>query len=255
MKISEQRTIRLAMVFLFIAAGLLMNNVARAQEKQILSMTEFTVKIGHEKQFEDGIKAWKVCYLENKGAWTWTMWKRLNGKGSVYGMTSQSPTWAKIGDENDPADKKCMQIVMDKIIPHVESTEDNFATTIPDYSRTSNSETGIVWVSYYRVENSSAFNEVVKAISDVQQKVEGDKRGYWYSANGGSPESADYFVVTPYKNFAALDVKRDAIWDMMEKAMGKEESDKMRAKIRGSIKNSWRYLYKHMDDLSHNPVK
>ena len=255
MKLSDQRTIRMAMVVLVMTTSLLMNNVARAQESQILSLTEFTVKIGHEKQFEDGMKAWKTCYLENKGEWTWTMWKRYNGKGSVYGLTSMSPTWAKIGDENDPADKKCLQIVMDKIIPHVESTEDNFASTIPEYSKSANVENNVVWVSYYRVENSVAFREVVKAISDIQQKVEGDKRGYWYSANGGSPESADYFVVTPYKNFAALDVKRDATWDMVEKAVGKEESEKMRAKIRSSIKNSWRYLYKRMDELSHNPVK
>lgn len=255
MKLSEQITNRMAMVILVMAASLMMHNVARAQGNQILSVTEFTVKIGHEKQFVDGIKAWKACYLENKGEWTWTMWKRFNGKGSVYGITSMSPTWAKIGDENDPAEKKCHQIVMEKIIPHVESTEDNFATLIPEYSKTTNAENEVVWVSYYRVENSIAFKEVIKAISDIQQKVEGDKRGYWYGANGGSPESADYFVVTPYKNFAALDVKRDAIWDMVEKAVGKEESDKMRAKIRSSLKNSWRYLYKRLDDLSHNPVK
>jgi hypothetical protein len=75
MKLSVQSTIRMAMVFSFIALGISMHNVARAQEKQILSMTEFTVKIGHEKQFEEGIKAWKACYLENKGEWTWSMWK------------------------------------------------------------------------------------------------------------------------------------------------------------------------------------
>jgi hypothetical protein len=255
MKLSVQKTIRMAMVFLFFATGLLMNNVARAQEKQILSMTEFTVKIGHEKQFEEGIKAWKACYLENKGEWTWNMWKRLNGKGSVYGMTSLSPTWAKIMDENDPADKKCMQIVKDKIIPHLESTEDNFATTIPEYSKAAIAEMNVIWVSYYKVDNSVSFKEVVKDIADIQQKVEGDKRGYWYSASGGGPESPNYFVVTPYKNFAALDVKRDATWDMVEKVKGKEETEKMRAKIRSSIKNSWMYMYKHMDDLSHNPVK
>ena len=255
MKLSAQKTIRMAMFFLFIAASLMMNKVAGAQEKQILSLTEFTVKNGHEKQFEDGIKAWKACYLENKGEWTWNMWKRYNGKGSVYGLTSASPTWAKMMEENDPADKKCHQIVMDKIIPHIESTENNFATNMPEYSKSAIVEMNVIWVTYFKVDNSVSFKEVVKDIADIQQKTEGDKRSYWYSANGGGPESPNYFVVTPYKDFAALDVKRDANWDMVEKAKGKEETEKMRSKIRSSIKNSWVYLYKRMDELSHNPVK
>jgi hypothetical protein len=255
MKTSKQKTVRMAMVFLFIAAGLLMNSVARAQQKQILSMTEFTVKVGHEKQFEDGIKAWKACYLENKGAWTWNMWKRLNGKGSVYGLTSASPNWAKMDEENDEAGKKCHQIAMDKIIPHVESTEDNFATSIPEFSKAALSEMNVIWVSYFQVENSVLFREILKENADIAQKAEGDKRGYWYVVNGGAPESADYFVVSTYKNFAALDVKRDGVWDMVEKAKGKEETEKMRDKFRSSIKNSWGYIYKLMDDLSHNPVK
>jgi hypothetical protein len=232
-----------------------MNTVAQEQQKFILSATEFTVKNGHEKQFEDGVKAWKACYLENKGEWTWNFWKRYNGKGSVYGLTSLSENWAKWDDENDEAGKKCWQIVMYQIVPHIESSEDNFATSMPEFSKATPADMGIIWVTYFQVENSGLFKEVVKEIGDIMQKVEGGKRGYWYASNGGSPESADYIVVTPYKNFAALDVKRDAVWDMVEKAKGKEETEKLRAKMRSSLKDSWMYLYKRMDDLSHNPVK
>lgn len=243
----------MAMAFLIVATGLLMNNVAQAQEKQILSSTEFTIKGGQEQQFEDGIKAWKACYLENKGEWTWTIWKRYNGKGSVYVLTSMSPNWAIMDDDNDEAMKKCWQIVVDKIIPYVESKEDNFATTMPELSRVGASEWGVIWVNFFQVENSTSFREIIKENTEIMQKAEGDKRGYWYSANGGSPESADYYVVTPFKNFAALDVKRDGVWDVVEKAKGKEETEKMRAKFRSSIKDTWMYLYKHMDDLSHDP--
>lgn len=254
MKLSVQKTIRMATVLLIIVAGSLINNVARAQEKYILSSTEFTVKGGQEKKFEDGIKAWKACYLENKGEWTWNIWKRYNGKGSVYVLTSRSENWAKMDDENDEAGKKCWQIAMDKIVPHVESSEDNFVTNMPEFSKATPAEMGVIWVSFFRVENGPLFREVVKEIGDITQKAEGEKRGYWYSANGGGPESFDYYVVTPYKNFAALDVKRDAVWDMVEKAKGKEETEKMRAKFRSSLKDSWAYLYKRMDDLSQNPV-
>ena len=66
MKLTEQKMIQRTMTIVFIVAGLIFGNVARAQEKFILSMTEFTIKTGHERQFENGIKQWKECYLENK---------------------------------------------------------------------------------------------------------------------------------------------------------------------------------------------
>ena len=254
MKLSVQKMKGNAMAFMFVALGLLMTDYVQAQGKFILSTTEFTVKSGHESQFEEGVKAWKACYLENKGEWTWTFWKRYNGKGSVYLLSTINQKWAEMDDQNDEAGKKCWQVAMDKIIPHVESTEDNIATSIPEYSRTGTSEWGIVWVSFFQVENSVLFREIVKETSDVIQKAEGDQRNVWYVCNGGGPESADFYVVTPYKNFASLDVERDGVWKMVENSKGKEETDKLRASLRSSLKNSWAYLYKRMDDLSHTPV-
>lgn len=251
----EQKMRRTAMILLFVATGLFAGSQVQAQEKYILSTTEFTVKNGHEKQFEDGIKAWKACYLENKGEWTWTMWQRYNGKGSVYVLSSRSANWAEFDDENDEAGKKCHQIAMYQIVPHIECSENNIASSIPEFSKTSPAEMGVIWVSFFQVENGILFREVVKEIADITQKAEGDKRGYWYDVEGGSPAGADYYVTTPFKNFAALDVKRDGVWDLVEKAKGKEETENLRAKMRSSLNDSWAYLFKRLDELSHNPVK
>jgi len=252
MKLFAQKTIRMAMVFLFIASGFVVNNVVRAQDKFILSMTELTIKNGHEWQFEEGVKAWKACYLENKGEMKWTMWKRYNGKGAVYVLTSRHANWAELDNEDDEAGKKCWQVAVDKIIPHVESKEDNFATSMPDLSRVGASEWGIVWVTFFQVENSTIFNETIKEITDIMEKAEGDKRGYWYSASGGGPETPDYFVTTPFKNFAALDEDRDGVWKMVENAKGKETTEKMRDSFRSSVKDMWGYIFKRMDELSND---
>jgi hypothetical protein len=255
MKLSVQKTFRAATVLSLFAVGLLLNNVAMAQQKFILSTTEFTVKSGHASQFEEGVKAWKACYLENKGEWTWNMWKRYNGKGSVYVLSSMSPKWAEFDDDNDEAGKKCRQIVLDKIVPHIESSEDNFATSIPEFSRTGTSEMGIIWVTFFSVENGPLFREIVKETTEIIQKAEGDSRWFWYVSNGGSPEGADFFVTTPFKNFAALDVERDGVWKMVENSKGKEHTDKLRASFRSTLENSWAYMYKRMEALSHNPVQ
>ena len=255
MKVFVQKTIRLAMVFLFIAAGMMLNSVVQAQNKFILSTTEFTVKNGHASQFEEGIKAWKDCYLENKGEWTWTLWKRYNGKGSAYVMASNMANWAEMDDENDEAGKKCRQIAIDKIIPHIESAEDNFAASMPEISKTGVTEWNIIWVTFFRVDNSTIFNATIKEISDIMAKTEGDKRGYWYSTAGGGPDSPNFYVTTPYKNFAALDVERDGVWTLVEKAKGKDATEKMRADFRSAVSNSWSYIYKRMGELSNDQPK
>lgn len=252
MKLIAQKTTRVTMTIALVAVALLLSFAVSAQQKFILSVTEFTVKPGHEMQFEDGIKAWKACYLENKGEWTWTMWRRYNGKGSVYLLGSISQKWAEM-DKTDEAGKKCWQVAMDKIIPHVECSEDNFATSIPEYSRSGASDWNVIWVSFFRVKNSVLFREIINETSEIIQKAEGDKRSTWYVTSGGGPGSPNFYVSTPYKDFAALDVERDGVWKLVENAKGKEYTEKLRASFRESVEDSWAYLYKRMDDLSHNP--
>ena len=245
---------RKTFVFVLLTLGLMLFNVVNAQQRLVLSSTEFTIKPGHSKQFEEGIKAWKACYAENDGKWNWDMWRRYNGKGTVYVLTSHSQNWAQI-DHEDEAAKKCMTIVQYQIVPHIESAEDNFARTMPDISKNPESGNSVIWVNFFRVKNSTVFMEIVGEIGDYILKAEGNKRGYWYSASGGGPGSADYFVVTPFKNFAALDVERDGIWKIVENAKGKEYTDQLREKFRNSIEDSWSYIYKHIDELSNNQAQ
>ena len=250
MKLSLQKVKKLATMLIIVFAGLLLTNVTQAQEKFILSTTEFTIKNGQDRQFEEGIKAWKTCYLENKGEWTWQIWKRNNGKGSVYVLSSRMENWAELDEQNDEAGKKCWEIAMEKIVPYVESREHNYSHSIPELSRTTAAEMGVIWVTFFKVDNGTIFRETINEISDIMVKVEGDKRGYWYSASGGGTDSPDYFVTTPFKNYAALDIERDGVWKMMENSKGKEDTDKMRADFRSAVTDMWGYMYKRMDELS-----
>ena len=251
MKVSKQKTFFVALLALILTTGLTVDN-AQAQEEFILTTTEFTIKNGHESQFEEGVKAWKSCYLENGGEWTWYMWKRYNGKGSVYVLSSRMANWAEL-ERTDEAGKKCWHIAVHQIIPHIESAEDNFSRNIPELSRSATSEMGVIWVTFFQVENSTVFRKIIEEISGIIAEAEGDKRGYWYAASGGGPESPDYFVTTPFENFAAMDVERDNVWKMVENAKGELATEEMRAEFRNSVSSAWAYMYKLMDELSHNP--
>lgn len=222
---------------------------AQAAETQKLTTTEFTIKNGHADHFKEGVKLWKDCYMANKGTWKWNLWQRQNGQGTSFVVASMQKNWAEM-DQADEAGKKCRSIALEKITPHVESTNKMISTTMPELSREGDPATKVIWVSFFKVNNSTEFEEVIKEIGSMLKAVEGKPRGLWYEVNGGGPQDPDYMVATPFANYAALDIKRDGVWKMYETKHGKGKSDALRARIRASIDENWSYMYKLNDELS-----
>lgn len=250
------RLLRANLIFMFFAVSTLMSSTAQAQGTEkgfLLSMTEFTIKNGHDMQFREGVKAWKACYIENKGDWTWNMWRRVNGEGNVYILTSRMANWAEM-DKTDESGKNCRDIGRELINPHIESSVDNFARFMPDYSKAYPNTDMVLWVTYWQVNNGTKFREIVKEVTESTKKAEGSSRGYWYSYMGGSKDAADFFVATPFANFAALDVENENVWNIYEKAHGKEKRDQLQIEFRESIKDSWSYILSRQKELSHNPA-
>ncbi len=219
-------------------------------ESFILNLTEFTVKFGHDSNFTEGVKKWNKCYKDNNGTDTWNVWHRIQGKGNVYTLAARMDNWAEM-DESDAAGKACRAIALNFITPHIESTEFNMASYMSDYSRKANMEgMSIVWVNNFKVNNSMAFNEVVKDVTSTLAKKEGDNRGYWYSIMGG--QGADYFVSTPFKDFADLDVDTENVWKVYESVHGKSKTKETREKFNATLDDAWSYTYTLEEDLSMN---
>jgi len=256
MKTIRVQMINLLLAMMFIAASTPFTNGVEAQETErgfILTMQQLTIKPGHNNKFREGVKAWKACYLENEGERTWNIWQRMNGEGSVYGLTLAMVNWAEMDDTTDEADMKCRNLVRDLINPHIESSETNFARVIPEFSKSYPNPDPVLWVTYWQVNNWTKFREVVKEVTGETAKAEGAPRGFWYSVMGGSKDSPDFFVVIPFANFAAMDVKRDNVWTIYENARGKEKRNEMQAAFREVTDVVWSYLYRRDINLSHNP--
>jgi hypothetical protein len=242
-----------AFALVFIAASTFFINGIQAQEAErgfILSMTELTIKPGHDNQFKEGVKAWKACYLENGGEWTWNMWRRINGQGNVYVLTSAMGNWGEMDETGDEAGMKCQALVRDLINPNIESAENNFARFMPDFSKSYPNPDPIIWVNYWQVNNWRKFREMAKEVTDEVAKAEGAPRGFWYSVMGGSKDTPDFFVATPFASFAAMDVERDNVWTIYENAKGKKKRDEMQAEFREITDTSWSYLFRYDEDLS-----
>jgi hypothetical protein len=221
---------------------------AQEDEGFIMNLTEFTVKFGHDAKFTDGVKKWNKCYKENNGTETWNVWHRLQGKGNVYILASSMANWAEM-EKSDPAGKACRSIGLEYITPYIESTEFNTTRFMPGSSRKASMEgMGIVWVTSFVVNNSMAFNEVVKDVTSTIAKKEGDNRGYWYSVMGG--QGANYFVSTPFKDFADLDRDQENVWKVYESVHGKSKTKETREKFNASLDDAWSYTYTLEKDLS-----
>jgi len=224
--------------------------IAQDADERLMTMTTFKIKQGHTSQFQDGVKKYKKCYSEDGGEESWNFWRRSQGEGAVFGVTSMMDNWAEM-DKTDEAGKDCYSIVMNFIMPHVESVSNGMARTLSDWSRkSSSSETKLAWVTYFKVEDAGDFSDVIKEVSSVMTEVEGEPRGYWYRIIGGDRDAADYMVSTVYGSYADLDIKRDGPYEMYVKAKGDKKAKEMDKMWDDAGVESWSYIWEFQEELS-----
>ena len=188
------------------------------------------------------------CYLENDGDWDWNMWRRVQGEGNVYLLTSYMSSWAEM-DESDEAGQECTSIVQNIINPSVESGAYNLARTVPELSAQP-MQPGVVYVNFWKTSHWQNFTNTVRQVSDAVRSQEGEPRGFWYYNIGGGPEASDAFVVTPYENFAAMDESMDSVWELVEREHGERKKNELRNTFAESIDDHWSYIYRRDSELS-----
>jgi hypothetical protein len=225
-------------------------NAQDDSERQILSLTEFTIKPGHSAIFVEGIKSWKECYLNNDGEWTWNVWNRVNGKGSVYLLTSYSSSWAEM-DEEDEAGVSCAPLALQTIMPAVESTDSQYFYTMPDWSATPSGEVNnFVQVTFFKIKHYDMFAELVSGVTSIIEEVEGDKRTTWYDAYGRSPGQFHYMSALGNESMAALDNPDPSIWSVIIEEEGQDRRDELVDLYYESVEDSWMYMYRRVEDAS-----
>lgn len=246
--------------FVIISLGLVLNwtlsSTLKAQTEPLgplLSVTEFTIKPGHEMEFREGVKAWKACYLENKGDWTWNMWHRQQGSGNVFVLASTMVNWAEM-DNADPSGKNCQDLARTLINPHIQEANNHITRFQPGNSKGSplTEEEDIIRVSFYKLNSANGYKmmETVKEVEAIRKGANLEPAGYWYQWQTSGPESPNYHYVIPFKNFAAMDLEQEGVWQTVEKNAGKAKRDELQAAFRSSLENTWNFVYKLDKDIS-----
>lgn len=217
----------------------------------LMNVTEFTIKPGHDMQFREGIKAWKACYLQNKGDWTWRMWQRQQGEGSVFVLASDMVNWAEMGKIDEPG-KSCKDLARTLINPHVEKATSHVTRFQLGISRETPLTEDMIRVSFYDLDPQDGHKlmEVVKEVEGIRKTAGLTAPGYWYQWQTAGPESPNFHHVMPYKDYAAMDISQEAVWQTVEKSAGKAKRDELQAAFRSSLQNIWNYIYTLDKDIS-----
>ncbi|MGK7296659.1 MAG: hypothetical protein ACNS61_12685 [Candidatus Wenzhouxiangella sp. M2_3B_020] len=214
----------------------------------LYTVYDLHVRLGHEPAFREGMAAWKNCYTENDGKETWTSYRRMQGKGIVYSVVFSNPTWEEMG-KRDPATQACQSILRERIDPHLDAVETMISRFMPGISGEPGTHE-LVEVYSFDVADASAFTNVVEAVTEVMREDGEGLRGWWHYTRGGGPGTADFFVVDPFEDFAAMDEERSSPWARYAAVHGEDAAAEMRAKFRDAVDDDWSYIYRRIAELS-----
>lgn len=222
-------------------------------DRRILHMWELTIKPNEGEKFQQGMKNWKDCYLQNEGVDSWNVWNRVQGMGNVVAVTLFMDKWAEMDSDDDQAGQACRSIFVSEVFPHVEKMEHHMAYTMPEFSRTSGERPNVVRVSFFRIKDRMSFEQVVKDVVAVYRDAEGQPHGNWYDYIGGGPDSPDYMVARPYQSFSQMDEQEESPWQAYSKKHGEAKMKETQEKFRQSLDDSWSYIYRLNKELSRDP--
>lgn len=222
-------------------------------ESYILEMTEVGIKLGHASKFREAVKPYNACIAENDDDADWSAWRNVGGDGTTYHFVSSMANWAEM-DEPNPAGEACWSQHVDSIMAHVDSVSTSFARPMAAWSGDAEGY-DMVRLHQFRVDDGEAFGEAVGAITSIMKEAEYEHVGSWYDMIGNSSNEPDYFVVSHYENFAAMDEDRTGPYNVVSEHAGEERAEALWDQFGDALKDDWEYFHAMLrrdSELSHS---
>ena len=230
---------------------------AIAQEEEtndgLAHVVMITPKEGHAQALEEAITKYHHYMGDKEGARRYQWYAIVTGPDvGKYLARSGNHNWADFDAEHDWS-KEAGEKFRNEVRPHIADMDITITKTNDEIGIWPDSIEGYKYFSvtqwHIHPGHGSAFNEGLKKI-DAALK-EGDWPSYYAFINtvsGGSGNSVT--LVSPRKSYADMAPKEPGFMDIMNKAMGEEETDAFMAEWSKTWKGGQNQLIMYRADLS-----
>jgi len=212
-----------------------------------------TPKDGHAKALEEAITKYHYYMADKKGAWRYHWYSILTGPDTgKYIARSGDHNWADFDAEHDWDDEAGAKF-MSEVRPHIADMDITITRTDDEVGIWPESMEGYQYFSVTKWHIMPGHN---KAFYDGLKKIDATlKAGSWPNyyvfidtVSGDNGNSVT--LVSPRKSFADMAPKEPSFMDVMNKAMGEEETTAFMAEWAQTYKSGQNQLLKHRPDLS-----
>ncbi len=246
-------------VLILVASLTLMNfmSPAVAQDEEendgLAQVALITARDGHNKALEEAITAYHHYMADKEGAWRYQWYSIVSGPDTgKYIARSGSHNWADFDAEHD-WDEEAGARFVETVQPHIADADFMIVKTDDEVGIWPESMEGYQYFSitqwHIKSGQNTKFNEGLKKVDKALN--EGGFPNYYaftYPVSGGKGNQVT--LVSPRKNFADMAPKEPNFIDVMNKALGEEETKAMLAEWSTTYKVGQNQLLHYRHELS-----
>jgi hypothetical protein len=241
---------------LALALALLLSPVSAlaGDDGNVASVTYWTVRDGHEEEFEAGVAAHNKIHADNNDPQAYLTWRIVSGKrNGQYLRASFGHDWADFDAVSEFAEADDADAAAN-VTPHIAKAEPVYGVALPDISNPPTGPSSLSQVVYFHVEpgKQAQFMGAVGKIHAALEKVEGGWRPYvWYELRTGS--SPTFVVSLPSANWAGL-ARDERLMAAVAAEHGPEGLQKIMQAFGDAIEHEHSYISVFRADLSYIPA-
>lgn len=196
-------------------------------ESYKLTIHHVHAKLDSIPAFQAGMEAYADCVEENGAEEGYSVWRAIDGDRTKFHIVNQFGAWAEM-DEDNEASAACWgnEAIRAGVFDNMASWQTRHAEKMPAWSGDSENYT-VVRLHNFRVEEGDDFRALVGEMMGYMEEAEYEHQPDWFDVMSSGYWTADFFAVSHYENFAALDEDRAGVDGILREAVGEQRADQI----------------------------
>ncbi|MCZ7640834.1 MAG: hypothetical protein M5U12_35125 [Verrucomicrobia bacterium] len=230
--------------------------MALAQDPSIARLVHFSAPPASRVQIEDAIKKQMDWRREQGDSWRWLTWEYASGEVPRYCVATFGHDWADF-DAMPLAGRAeeaggGLASTLSALPPVVQYFE--HLAEVSDYGSPTNTPT-VAEISLYQLHygKQAQFYAALREFHAALSRVGGVNRYEWFELRSGG-ETPQFLLLLPRANWAAFDVRTDALRDALEQALGKRKAARVFEQFTAAVRLHVRCAVRLRPDLSLLPA-